>query len=64
MAGRALAGKFSALKQEVVVGTRDPVQLMERTEPDARGNDRFATWHAWSAMTLKRGPLVNIAVVH
>lgn len=45
MAGRAIAGKLSALEHDVVVGTRDPVELMERTEPDARGNDPFATWH-------------------
>jgi hypothetical protein len=42
--GRALAAKLRELDHEVVVGTRDPAGLMERTEPDARGNDPFAVW--------------------
>ncbi len=45
-AGRAIAGKLRELGHDVVVGTRDPQELMERTEPDARGNDPFATWQA------------------
>jgi predicted dinucleotide-binding enzyme len=46
MVGRAIAGKLRELGHDVVVGTRDPDELMERTEPDARGNDPFAVWHA------------------
>ncbi len=46
MVGRAIGGKLADLGHEVVVGTRDPAELMERTAPDARGNDPFATWHA------------------
>jgi predicted dinucleotide-binding enzyme len=42
--GRAIAAKLRELGHDVVVGTRDPVELMERTEPDARGNDPFAVW--------------------
>jgi predicted dinucleotide-binding enzyme len=44
MVGRAIAGKLRELGHDVVVGTRDPVALMERTDPDARGNDPFAVW--------------------
>lgn len=44
MVGRAIAGKLQELGHEIVVGTRDPVELMEPTEPDARGNDPFAVW--------------------
>jgi len=46
MVGRALAGKLSELGHDVVVGTRDPAELMERTEPDAMGNDPFGVWKA------------------
>src|SRR5919201_2974426 len=42
--GRAIGAKLRELGHDVVIGTRDPVELMERTEPDARGNDPFAVW--------------------
>src|SRR5215211_106171 len=44
MVGRSIGGKLRELGHDVVIGTRDPVELMERTEPDARGNDPFAVW--------------------
>jgi predicted dinucleotide-binding enzyme len=40
MAGPVIAGKLSALEHDVVVGTRDPVELMERTEPGSRRRAR------------------------
>ena len=40
-----------------MIGTRDPVELMERTEPDARGNDPFAVWQ-------ERHPDIGIATFH
>jgi predicted dinucleotide-binding enzyme len=43
-AGRQLAAGFRRIGHDVVVGTRDPAELMERTDPDARGNDPFAVW--------------------
>jgi predicted dinucleotide-binding enzyme len=51
--GRAIGGKLTELGHDVVIGTRDPAALMERTDPDARGNDPFATWQA-------RNPSVRI----
>src|SRR5215210_1759015 len=42
--GRSVGGKLRELGHDVVIGTRDPVKLMERAEPDARGNDPFAVW--------------------
>jgi predicted dinucleotide-binding enzyme len=42
--GRAIGAKLRELGHDVVIGTRDPAELMERTEPDARGNDPFAVW--------------------
>lgn len=46
MVGRAISGKLRELGHDVAVGTRDPGELMERTDPDARGNDPFAVWQA------------------
>lgn len=40
--GREVGAKLRELRHDVVIGTRDPTELMERTEPDARGNDPFA----------------------
>jgi predicted dinucleotide-binding enzyme len=54
MVGRAIAAKLFDLGHDVVVGTRDPSELLARTDPDARGNDPFAVWH-------ERHPDVSIA---
>jgi 8-hydroxy-5-deazaflavin:NADPH oxidoreductase len=54
MVGRAISAKLRALGHDVVVGTRDPIELMERAEPDARGNDPFAVWQ-------ERHPDVRVA---
>jgi predicted dinucleotide-binding enzyme len=52
--GRAIGAKLRELGHDVVIGTRDPAELMERTEPDARGNDPFAVWQ-------QRHPDIGIA---
>ena len=52
--GRAISAKLRELGHDVVIGTRDPIELMERTEPDARGNDPFAVWQ-------ERHPDIGIA---
>ena len=42
--GRTIAGKLAELGHEVVVGTRDPVATLARTDADAMGNPPFKTW--------------------
>ena len=44
--GRAIGGKLAEIGHEATIGTRDPVALMARTEPDAPGRPPFSTWHA------------------
>lgn len=44
--GRTLAAKLAALGNEVVIGTRDPAQLMARAEPGPMGLAPFAAWQA------------------
>ena len=44
MVGRSIAGKLSTVGHDVWIGTRDVGALMARTEPDAMGNEPFATW--------------------
>jgi predicted dinucleotide-binding enzyme len=46
MVGQALAGKLSALGNDVTVGTRDVETTLARTEPDVVGNPPFAVWRA------------------
>jgi predicted dinucleotide-binding enzyme len=55
--GRAISAKLRELGHDVVIGTRDPVELMERAEPDARGNDPFAVWQ-------QKHPDIGIATFH
>jgi predicted dinucleotide-binding enzyme len=55
--GRAIAAKLRERGHDVVIGTRDPVELMERTEPDARGNDPFAVWQ-------QSHPDIGVATFH
>ena len=43
--GQTLAGRFSELGHDVVIGTRDPQGTLARTEADAMGNPPFAVWH-------------------
>jgi predicted dinucleotide-binding enzyme len=44
MVGRALAAKLLALGHGVMIGTRDPDELLARPGPDARGRESFAEW--------------------
>ena len=44
--GRAIGGKVAEIGHEATIGTRDPVALMARTEPDAPGRPPFSVWHA------------------
>lgn len=44
--GQAIAGRLHELGHTVVVGTRDPVATLARTEPDGMGNPPFSAWHA------------------
>lgn len=43
--GRTIAAKLASLGHQVVIGTRDPAATLARTEPDAMGNEPFASWH-------------------
>jgi predicted dinucleotide-binding enzyme len=43
--GQTLAGKLRTLGHEVVMGSRDPSTLAERTEPPRPGMPSFAGWH-------------------
>lgn len=42
--GRTLAARLAELNHEVVIGTRDVVATMARTEPDGYGNPPFSVW--------------------
>ncbi|GAP56703.1 metalloreductase STEAP3 [Arthrobacter sp. Hiyo6] len=42
--GRTIAGALAGLGHDVVIGTRDPVATLARTEPDAMGAAPFAQW--------------------
>ena len=42
--GRTIARKLEELGHEVSIGTRDVDALVARTEPDAMGNEPFASW--------------------
>lgn len=44
--GRTITAKLTSLGHEVTIGTRDPATTLARTEPDAMGNEPFATWHS------------------
>jgi 8-hydroxy-5-deazaflavin:NADPH oxidoreductase len=44
MVGRALAARLAELGHDVVVGTRDAIATMARTEPDGMGNPPFSGW--------------------
>jgi len=44
--GRTLAGRLAEVGHDVVVGTRDPVATLARTEPDGMGTPPFAQWQA------------------
>lgn len=46
MVGRAIAHRLNGLGHDAVIGTRDPVATMARTEPDMKGTPPFAQWHA------------------
>lgn len=43
--GRTLAGSLAERGQDVVMGSRDPSTLAERTEPNRIGSESFAEWH-------------------
>jgi len=43
--GRTLAAALADREHHVVMGSRDPSALAERTEPDRMGNESFAEWH-------------------
>src|SRR4028119_937180 len=43
--GKTIAARLAGLGHEVMVGTRDPEQMLSRTEPDAYGNPPFGAWH-------------------
>lgn len=45
MVGRALAARLAGLGHDVVIGTRDPVQTLSRTEPDGLGNPPYKFGH-------------------
>jgi predicted dinucleotide-binding enzyme len=45
MVGQAIAGRLHELGHLVLVGTRDPVATLARTEPDGMGNPPFSSWH-------------------
>jgi 8-hydroxy-5-deazaflavin:NADPH oxidoreductase len=42
--GRVIGSRLAELGHEVTIGTRDVHALLERTEPDAMGNEPFAAW--------------------
>jgi predicted dinucleotide-binding enzyme len=44
MVGRALAGRLAELGHEVVIGTRDVVNTLARTDEDAMGNPPYVAW--------------------
>ena len=42
--GQTLAAKLAQLGHEVLIGTRDPVETMNRTAPGAYGQPPFSSW--------------------
>lgn len=42
--GRVIGSRLAELGHEVTIGTRDVDTLLARTEPDAMGNEPFASW--------------------
>lgn len=42
--GKTIAGRLDSIGHEVMVGTRDPEEMMSRTEPDQYGNPPFNAW--------------------
>jgi 8-hydroxy-5-deazaflavin:NADPH oxidoreductase len=42
--GKTIAGRLDGIGHEVMVGTRDPEEMMSRTEPDQYGNPPFNAW--------------------
>lgn len=44
MVGQSLAGRLLELGHDVVVGTRDPQETLDRSEPDGMGNPPFGVW--------------------
>src|SRR5215208_2178435 len=42
--GKTIATRLAGLGHEVMVGTRDPQEIMSRTEPDRYGNPPFNAW--------------------
>jgi predicted dinucleotide-binding enzyme len=44
MVGRAIGGRLTELGHDVVIGTRDVVQTLARTERDAMDNPPYAEW--------------------
>jgi len=51
--GRSIGSRLAELGHDVMVGTRDVDALLARTEPDAMGNEPFATW-------IKENPQVKL----
>jgi 8-hydroxy-5-deazaflavin:NADPH oxidoreductase len=44
MVGRAVAARLNELGHEVAIGTRNPDETLNRTEPDAMGTPPYAGW--------------------
>jgi predicted dinucleotide-binding enzyme len=44
--GRTIAARLAELGHAVVVGTRDPLATLARTDPDGMGNPPYAEWAA------------------
>jgi predicted dinucleotide-binding enzyme len=42
--GRAIADRLAGLGHDVVVGTRDPEDMLARTAPDAKGTPAYPEW--------------------
>jgi hypothetical protein len=42
--GKTISARLAGLGHEVMIGTRDPVETLSRTEPDAYGNLPFGAW--------------------
>ena len=42
--GKTIAARLVELGHDVMVGTRDPAEMLSRTEPDTYGNPPFGVW--------------------
>jgi predicted dinucleotide-binding enzyme len=42
--GKTLAARLAGLGHDVMVGTRDPQEMLSRTDPDQYGNAPFSAW--------------------